>query len=290
MDEDYAVLSNLIRLFSGQTKAHICIHDVSGILDLKALNLDFNNQIHSKPFCQAAKSTTAGYRMCIGCKMHANKKAAACRTLFYGYCPYGLFEIAKPVIIEGKLHCIIYMGNLVINYEETAKRIHRTCMITKVPEETLLCHMKEIQTADSIDYYIQSANFIDSYIRLLFGYYKTYKEPEESQCHWAVAALRNYINCNYSQNLSLQNVSKLYFINDKYMGRLFKKQIGCTFHEYLNKVRLDHAVSLLIHTQKSVIMIAMDCGFQNVTYFNRIFLKEHGMSPVKYRRKWKSRA
>lgn len=284
MAENYETLANLLQLFSRHTSAHVCIHDVSGILKSTALNLDFNNQIHSKAFCTAAKSSPKGYRMCIGCKIHANKKAAARRTMFSGYCPYGLYEIVKPVIIEGKLQCIIYIGNLILNYDETVKKIHRTCIITKAPEEDLLFHTKEAQPAASTDYYVQFAHLIDSYIRLLYEHDKAYNCREDFPYHWAVSALQNYIHINYNQNLSLQSVSKLYFINDKYIGRIFKKQLGLTFHEYLNMVRLNNAAGLLTGTHKKIITVAMDSGFQNVTYFNRLFLKKYGMPPAKYRR------
>jgi AraC-like DNA-binding protein len=283
MAENYETLSDLLQLFSNHTKAHVCIHDVSGILKSKNLNLDFTNQIHSKAFCTAAKSSPKGYRMCTRCKIYANRKATVCQTMFYGHCPYGLFEIAKPVIIDGKLQCIIYIGNLVFDYDETIQKIHRTCIITKANAQDLLLHIKETQPIDSADYYIQFASLIDSYIRLLHQHNKAYDGQEASPYHWAVSALQNYIHSNYSQNLSLQNVSKLYFINDKYIGRIFKKQLGYSFHEYLNKVRLENAIGLLTHTHNKIITIALDSGFQNVTYFNRLFLKKYGISPSKYR-------
>ncbi|MGF7145887.1 AraC-like DNA-binding protein/ligand-binding sensor protein [Anaerotaenia torta] len=283
MMERYETLTDLLRLLSGYTKAHVCVHDVSGILKSRNLNLDFNNQIHSKPFCTAAKSSPKGYRMCTWCKIYANRKASLCQTMFYDHCPYGLFEIVKPVIIDGKLQCIIYIGNLICDYEETIRKIHRTCMITKVNPQDLLLLVKDAQPILSPDYYLQFASLIDSYIRLLNTHMKDYESSEGLPCHWAVSALQNYIHSNYSQGLSLQSVSKLYFINDKYIGRVFKKQMGYTFHEYLNKVRLEHAVKLLTHTSNKIITIALDCGFQNVTYFNRSFLKQYGLPPVKYR-------
>jgi len=73
-------------------------------------------------------------------------------------------------------------------------------------------------------------------------------------------------------------------MNDKYLGRLFRKQLGQTFHEYLNAVRIKRAEELLMLPAKSIISIALDCGFQNVTYFNRIFARQHRMSPTQYRK------
>ena len=282
LEETYGSLHQLIQVLTEHTKAHICIHDVSGILKYHALNLDFRWQVHSKDFCNTAKITPRGYRLCLDCKMRANQKAISEKTAFCGYCSYGIFEVVKPVVIDERVQCIIYIGNLIYDFEEASKKIQHTCAITKVPEKELQSCLKETQLILSEDYYLQTANLIDSYIRLLYEHYKI-NNHEEEQLHWAVLTLQNYINTNYNQNISLQNVSKLYFINNKYIGRLFKKQIGYTFHEYLNRVRLENATNLLLHTSNNIIDIAMDSGFQNVTYFNRLFFQKYQMSPVKFR-------
>lgn len=284
MAQNYVTLRDFIDMLSGQTNAHICIHDVSGILKSDVLKLDFKYQMHSRDFCSAAKRSPKGYRLCISCKILANSKAIAEKTLFYGFCPYGLFEVVKPVIIDGKTQCIIYIGNLVFNLDQLSEKIRSTSKITKAPKEELLTLMKDTQTISSPDPYIMLANLIDSYLRLLYEQYKS-KGPgtDEQQYHWAVLTLLNYCSSNYNQNITLQSLAKLYFIDAKYIGRLFKKQVGFSFHEYLNRIRLNTAVGLLQNTQKNIIDIAMQCGFQNVTYFNRIFFKQYNMTPTKYR-------
>lgn len=285
MADGFAPLSDLIALLSSHTRAHICIHDVSGILDAGIMRLDSRFRIHSKPFCSTAKTTPNGFRMCIRCKMRANKKAAAEKRLFRAYCPYGLYEIVKPVLIDGRTQCIIYIGNLIFSPEESAGRIARTCRLTKSPEAALRSHLKDAERIASPDAYIRMADCIDSYIRLLSAHIQPPGIGGNRQPHWAVTALQNYIQMNFNQNLSLREAARLYFVNDKYIGRLFKQQTGNTFHEYLNNVRLEKAAAYLLDTRISVITVALNSGFQNVTYFNHLFRRKYGTSPSGYRRR-----
>ena len=280
----YAELDTLLRFLSEGTKAHICIHDISGILNEEAFKIDFKNRTHSLPFCSAAKSTPQGLRRCFACKNLANNKAVAEQKRFYGFCPNGLFEIAQPVCVDGKTLCIIYVGNLVRNQEDVKEKVEKACRLTGVPPKTVLSHLEEAQQMESADMYFQMSDLIESYIRLLFLAYRPLK-PANQKLHWAVEVLKNYMDHYYDQNISLEQLARLYYINDKYIGRLFKRQVGATFHEYLNEVRLKHAAILLQSSDKSIAQIALDVGFQNIPYFNRVFVKKYKITPSQYRKR-----
>ena len=88
----------------------------------------------------------------------------------------------------------------------------------------------------------------------------------------------------YDKNISLKQLAGMYFVNEKYLGRVFKAETGCTLHQYLNNIRIKRAVAELSGTDKSILDISLDCGFGNVTYFNRRFMREFGMTPTQYRR------
>ena len=283
MNTALTTLQQLINLLSAQSKAHICIHDFSGILGQAALQLDLAHRIHSRPICSVAKSTARGYRICIRCKTSANNRAVRSGQPFSGYCFYGLYEIARPVVIAGTPRCIIYIGNLVPDPAETNRRIRRMCRLTNVPAERMLDFLPDAETTGSTDLFAQMAALIDSYIQLLSQNGKALP-PANPDLHWAVQALKSHAELNYSRNISLESLARLYFMNSKYLGRLFRQQTGLTFHQYLNTVRLDHAEAQLSQTRLSVIRIALDCGFQNVTYFNRVFASRHRIPPLQYRR------
>lgn len=282
----YAALNSLIQFLSDGTNVHICIHDISGILNEDSFGLSFHNHMHSLPICSAAKSTSKGLNRCISCKNRANSKAVSGQKRFYGFCPNGLFEIAHPVCVNGKTLCIIYIGNLVWNKDDTKKKIQKACKLTHVPEEWVLSHLDETQLIDSVDKYCAMSDLIESYIQLLYLACPPSKLRESKKFHWAVEVLKSYIDHSYDQDINLEQLAKLHYINDKYIGRLFKKQLGLTFHEYLNEIRLNHAELLLQTSEKNITQIALDVGFQNIPYFNRVFLKKHGISPSQFRRNY----
>lgn len=95
----------------------------------------------------------------------------------------------------------------------------------------------------------------------------------------------NYIQKNYvSENLSIKEVAKATYITPAYLGRLFKKSIGYSFTEYVNRVRVDKAKTMLRKTDQTTEMIAKNVGFKERSYFCKVFKKYVGLSPNEYRR------
>lgn len=94
---------------------------------------------------------------------------------------------------------------------------------------------------------------------------------------------KKYINNNYSNKLSLELLSKRAALSPIYFHKLFKEYYGVTPAEYTLQVRISAAKQLLITTDDSLSKIATDCGFSSQSYFNYIFKKQTGFSPLKYR-------
>lgn len=274
-------LQVLIKLLTQNSNVHICIHDVSGIMKNPLLHLDFKYMIHSCDFCNCAKNTEKGLKLCMTCKMLANKKAMSDKKDFCGYCPNGLYEICVPVCIDGEVKSIIYIGNLTFDRHFTEKSVKKICKITQCDERPVIKNIRNTELIKSSLPYFQMAEIIKEYILLCV---QRAPEKKEKSYHWAVENIKGYAETYYRNELSLKQLANLYFINEKYIGRLFKKQIGCSFREYLNRIRIEKAEELLINTDMKVIDIAYETGFGNVTYFNRVFASQRGCTPVEYRR------
>ena len=115
-------LQTLIDMLEKGRKIHISILDLSGILDLPATKLRFESAIHSVEFCRLAKSTEIGKRICFRCKALATSKAALKKEPFEGYCSWGLYEYALPVVIGENVAAVIYVGNAVIDKKRSEER------------------------------------------------------------------------------------------------------------------------------------------------------------------------
>lgn len=90
---------------------------------------------------------------------------------------------------------------------------------------------------------------------------------------------------HYMDNLSLKSLGKKYFINNVYLGQVFKKEKGMSFKEYLNKVRIDKAAEMLIIGNDRIYSIAERVGYQNPDYFISKFVQMKGTTPHQYRMK-----
>ncbi len=92
-----------------------------------------------------------------------------------------------------------------------------------------------------------------------------------------------YVHQNFGTKVSLSELSEQMYVSTSTLSRLFKKQTGIYFAEYVNQVRLKYAVSELIHTENHITRIAMDCGFSSASSFNRVFRESYGIAPTEYR-------
>jgi AraC family transcriptional regulator len=95
-------------------------------------------------------------------------------------------------------------------------------------------------------------------------------------------ALEN-IHLNYHKNLSVAQLAAEVHINEDYFSRLFKKVTGFLPNAYLTKVRLEKAQQLLLFSDESVTEIAFKSGFNNRTYFAKVFKEATNKSPKEYR-------
>ena len=272
-------LQFLIDSLTKGRKLHISILDTSGILTSPSRKLEFKNLIHSKEFCNIAKSTKKGYAFCLYCKKLANTKAIISKKAFCGHCLYGICEASVPVIIGERVAAIVYVGNAIVDIDHTKIRIEKTCHYTHVDKQKLYEQIEACEHIDHINELLGISEIVCDYIKML---YQT--EPKESsQLHWLVSALKQHADQTYCFNPTLKELSVIYHKNEKYIGRLFKNEMYASFHEYCLLLKLQKAEALLLKTTDKIINIALECGFENISYFNRTFKKQYGVSPMEYR-------
>ena len=95
----------------------------------------------------------------------------------------------------------------------------------------------------------------------------------------------SYIQQNFMEKISLKEFSEQFHLSEKYISRYFKEHFHITLSQYITHLRLEHAKQLLQDTDIPVTEIAMQSGYQNVSYFIRSLKKTYGVSPLKYRKK-----
>lgn len=93
----------------------------------------------------------------------------------------------------------------------------------------------------------------------------------------------DYINENYHKNISLEEVAQTVHLSHFYFSRLFKQEKGCNFVDFITKIRIDRAKQLLQDPDCTVVQIAVKVGYQDASYFCRVFRHVTAMTPKQYR-------
>lgn len=98
-----------------------------------------------------------------------------------------------------------------------------------------------------------------------------------------ILKVKNYISKNYMDELRLPELASLAGMSSSAFSRFFKLHTGRNISEYIIDLRLGYAARMLVDTAKSISEIGFDCGFNNLSNFNRIFKKKKGCSPSEFR-------
>jgi AraC-like DNA-binding protein len=93
-----------------------------------------------------------------------------------------------------------------------------------------------------------------------------------------------YINHHYQEKIKISDIADLIGMTNSSFCHFFKKRTQKSFVEYLNEVRIGHASVQLIETTKTISEVCYDCGFNNVSNFNRIFKSKKGLTPSEFRK------
>ncbi len=99
-----------------------------------------------------------------------------------------------------------------------------------------------------------------------------------------ISVILDDIAKNYSNNFEFNDIVRKSGMNATYFCRAFKERTGKPLFEFINFIRIEKACKMLKRTDRTIIDIAFDAGYQNLSFFNRYFRKIMNMSPREYRR------
>ncbi len=265
----YKTLNEMITYIEHGTKLHIGVL-FCGNYGNEMCNLPHSRHIHRSPLCDHFKEQSKKeYTRCFKCRNLALKKAITEKHDFFGTCINGICEYTRPVLLNGEVVCVIYIGNCFD--ENNGQRLLRR--IGDDPD--LLDSLeKELNRQD-----------IETICDLIEGHTITLLEkfPNEAAENPLVENIKNYIIDNLEYDINITLIADIFHYNKLYLGRLFKKETGRSITDFINSQRLKYAVRLLNETDHTIISIASRTGFNNVTYFNRLFKSVYGISPTSYR-------
>ncbi len=98
-----------------------------------------------------------------------------------------------------------------------------------------------------------------------------------------IEKIYNFVRENYSNRIMLEDAAKLLNMSIVSFSRLIKQRTGKSFVDFVNEIRLGYATRLLIETSKGISEICYECGFNNISNFNRTFKKKQNCTPSEFR-------
>lgn len=128
-------------------------------------------------------------------------------------------------------------------------------------------------TEDIKNYYIQLYTNLSSFLE----HHNDYLSND------IIENVKTYLKFHYRNDITLDLLSTLFYVNPTYLSHLFRKKTGEKLIDYLNQVRVEKAKELLLDPSKKMYQIARAVGYDNVKYFFRVFRKWTGQTPNQYR-------
>lgn len=108
-------------------------------------------------------------------------------------------------------------------------------------------------------------------------------EQEQSASNYAVYQVEQYIRSHYNEDLTLNTLADLVYLNPNYLSNVFAQVTGCTLNKYIKQIRMEKAQELLLNTNMKVTDISQAVGYSNTSYFCKSFQKLFGTTPERFR-------
>lgn len=262
---NHSNLSDLIAMIEFGTNLHISIVFLSDFGNEKTV-LPFESTIHCAPICDNFKQSAKGLKKCFRCRNIALNKAITVKKSFSGLCINGIYEYCRPIIFENEVIVVVFIGNI---YKENEK-------LKLLNKELLL----SLETNYSDENCKKTADLIESYILFLAKEY-----PQNKTLNPLIENIKNFIEENLNLDFPVSRIAQIFGYNEKYLGRLFKNKTGFSVTEYTNRRRIEKIIPLIKNTDIPITEISVRAGFNNVTYFNKVFKKITGEAPTEIRKK-----
>lgn len=153
---------------------------------------------------------------------------------------------------------------------------------------TLIARLVKNNADQQQGYELRNCSYIYDFMDVMYNNFRINRaRAQDVQSHRysvRIAQISRLIKEHHTENLSLSQLADLVHLSAPYLSKFFDQQFGMTFLSYLTQVRLNHAVNLLLTTEKIIEDVSSESGFPNSHAFVQAFKKEYGVLPSVYRR------
>ena len=237
-------------------------------------------------FCSLVASTPAGCAACLETQVRVIRSAARKLGAQQISCFAGLTEVAVPVMLDGR-HVATLTSGQVLRREPTDRDFALVArMITGGGNSDWEKKARQayfetpVITADRFEAIIQLLDVFAQYLADYAGRRAIASGADEPA---AVASAKRFVQVHLDEPITLAQVVEHARVSRFYFCKLFKKATKMTFTEYVGRVRVEKAKTLLVDPSLRVSEVVYAAGFGSIPNFNSVFKRHVGMAPSKYR-------
>ena len=305
---DVSLLQSVMEGFERETGLRMSFDDLTGARtgmheDVPAMLLDWDHQSHACSFCLFAKGVDAlGDKACVVNKLAANRLVSRRRQGLAGYCHLGLFDMAEPLIYQGRVMGVFYFGSVRIRQQEeiTLAKIRHYCErrgiseapyleeLARVPvvEESAIPRYREIlKTMAQLAHYFCEATGVKQELyrdrKLKFPYTDPEKLP------YVVKEAIHYVASHLDESFIVKDLAAHLRCHPDFLSRKFKHHTGVDLSVYLQQARIERAKRLLSNPKVDIGDAAIQCGFSDRVHFSKVFRRMTGQTPGQFQKQLK---
>lgn len=116
------------------------------------------------------------------------------------------------------------------------------------------------------------------------AFYDIISLVKEMNTNRLVRQILDFIDINIDSNITIKVLEDKFYYNRYYIMKTFKRKLNVTIFDYINRLRIYHSIQDINESNKSMMRIALENGFNSLEYFSEIFKKVMGVAPTNYKK------
>jgi len=276
--------SNIMREF------HNAIRQLTGMVfhltDANGYSADtIIDQGDYSSFCHCVHAAEGGMAACIESARITHAEAAGHNGPHIYKCHAVLTDVAIPIIIDGVHVATLASGQVLLrkptegDFREVCRRLESRLHVDR---ERLRQTYFKLPVA-SREKLLALANLLSLLAHYIAETQMRILALEQRGEKQIVRKAKEYIHDHLTERLTLAKVAKELYLSPSWFAHLFKKETGTTFGQYVTALRLEKAKELLARADLNITEVCLECGFQNLAHFSRVFKSAEGQSPRAWR-------